>query len=421
MVSLLKYSTRIRELQLWSNPGFTQMYEQTERLSSYTLFPHLQALTFGSAGPEIDFVTRTMGNALLAVKALHYSAVPPQALDTIASKSPYLSSIELLLHFHQIVPEVSSSLLKLLSVSKNLADFGVASHSCDEIIWHAATQVPCLKRLTVDHITQFSNTPVKATFSTLVDLELCISTLSLATTVLQRARFPRLQKFQFIDWTAGQYPQEEIFAFLRALVCACNSATLATLEMYYNEGANHFVRAAPVQSEALRPLLALTNLQRLHLEPGWDWDVDDSLVLDMGKAWPHLRYLYLDPGRSWKSERITFGALEQLAAMCPHLEVFGAVINSTLPSAPRRSSTRNEHLVLRQLRLGATSIGSAVRVAAYLSSLYPSLETVSGFDFEPMDEVETMWRERWERVEELVPVMVQVRKTEREVMRNLTC
>lgn len=63
----------------------------------------------------------------------------------------------------------------------------------------------------------------------------------------------------------------------------------------------------------------------------WSWDLDDALIRDMATSWPQIRHLVLDPNDCWVSpSRITLQGLEPLVVHCPHLEVFGAVINATL-------------------------------------------------------------------------------------------
>jgi len=128
--------------------------------------------------------------------------------------------------------------------------------------------------------------------------------------------------------------------------------------------------------ETLSPLLSLSNLTHLQLEPYRGFDIGDDMLRHLSLAFPHLYSLILGSLTFlWPiPSRITLIGLIPLIANCPKLHHLGIVIDATIiPDTFIFSPTQNTNI--KTLQVGCSRISSliGVTVAPFLMDLFPNV------------------------------------------------
>ncbi|KAJ6517404.1 hypothetical protein C8R47DRAFT_252878 [Mycena vitilis] len=164
-----------------------------------------------------------------------------------------------------------------------------------------------------------------------------------------------------------------------------------------------------VCSAQLLPLLSFTNLQTVFLASPVGFDLDDSMVADMARAWPRVKLLYLFSSRSPRNAplHVTLGGLLPLAQFCPQLsDLMISLDASVLPpkwQTRRKAAQRVSQSCFHDLSVKHSPVGEPLAVAAFLSSIFPALSGVrTDWDYEFRTEQELLAADP-ERAEELEP------------------
>jgi len=411
-------------------------------LLSTSLFPSLRALSCNNFSVvEAEFVLKTVGETLT------YVAIPitPPSLDILASRTFTAELTCLRLEGLPANSQVHHHLADLAPVMHAIVKKGVHLRRLEvqmndtATIWPAACQLPLLE-LDVDLTPvsrpfDFPATNAKPVLSTLLTLRIRASAFEDVIALLQNASYPRLAHLNIFFFSSIQPSHFVVASLFSAIAASCSLTTLKNIELVCENDIDR--TEGPIGSDAFQPLLRFGQLERLWLALGWTWDMNDVLIRDMARAWPRMKTLQLDPA-NWCSPEgnwITLQGLEPLATHCPELVLFGATIDArtvppmdptpTLtPVSPRRASPS----MLRNLYLGDSKINDAPQVAAYLSRLFPKIESIAAYQkhllFGDLAEVElddeeyerAQGRQRWSEVVALVPLMADVREEERMIL-----
>ncbi|KAJ7218384.1 hypothetical protein GGX14DRAFT_436901 [Mycena pura] len=174
----------------------------------------------------------------------------------------------------------------------------------------------------------------------------------------------------------------------------------------------------------LFPLFTLTTLTSVTLAGPVGLDLDDTVAAEIARAWPRIRSLRLDLAGSLYQRvppRTTLRALLTFARLCPHLWRLSLPINAHSVPKWRKAQTAAEarptQRCLRSLYVGDSPVGTPLDVAAYLSSIFPKLQWVSGGKVDPRGEPVRAdvlaGRRKWKAVEAALPVLQKVRAEER--------
>ncbi|THH31656.1 hypothetical protein EUX98_g2540 [Antrodiella citrinella] len=298
------------------------------------------------------------------------------------------------------------------------------------VLWDAASQLPSLQWLSVDfenlHTFMLGARSTRRVFSDLTFLDIRTPEIAYATMLLHDSLHPQLRHLQYLSQAERQASHALATSLFEAIADSCSPAVLTDLDFFIEnleELSEEHLIFDPIRSSALRPLLRFTRLTTFSLDLFWSWDLDNSLIQEMAHAWPQLKVLRLDPnfyGPPAES-RITLRGLEPLAMHCPHLQVFGATIDATtLPAdgpLPIINTGQAPQSPLTSLLVGDSKIQSFLRVARYLSRLFPALQRIQTYDllnvWEGMEEEVEFAGELWREVVTLVQVMALVREQER--------
>ncbi|KAI9058493.1 hypothetical protein FKP32DRAFT_1761929 [Trametes sanguinea] len=233
----------------------------------------------------------------------------------------------------------------------------------------------------------------------------------------------------------------------------------------------------PIGEKTLEPLMSMPQLEDIMLHIGCPFDLDDELLRKLAGAWRDIDRLILgraypipeyqesedeDDGAmssapeatpdqtdeerprplrpcAWRRPRASILTLHAFAVLCPRLTVLGLEVVADLTKYPRCDRERRPHPQMPQHPLDTLFVGLSpidadpLSVAAFLSDWFPWLAEVNS-SWEEVDEGDPEaeagdedgilefddWSEahasrvRWNRVQDLVPKLVEVRRQERQ-------
>ncbi|TRM66506.1 hypothetical protein BD626DRAFT_159505 [Schizophyllum amplum] len=172
----------------------------------------------------------------------------------------------------------------------------------------------------------------------------------------------------------------------------------------------------------LEPLLAFGNLTEVCIRVAYPPDPTDADLRALASAWPRLRWLDLSSSCDWAPyprPRATLWGLVPFAEHCPSLVRLALLVDACVPrrysGKPGRGAACG---ALTELHVGASPIAGATLVAAFLSDIFPRLETVDCNEVTTLHLEEEAQRERkrqrvWDKVERLLPTLGAIRVFER--------
>lgn len=163
-----------------------------------------------------------------------------------------------------------------------------------------------------------------------------------------------------------------------------------------------------VSIDSLRPLLSFTNLIHVRLHHPCGFDLDDEDIKTMAKAWPQLGVLHIEKDTfplQWARSKLTLQCLLPIAQYCTKIGSIVLYLDATTiaPVSPRQE-IRNHSLVHLDVR--SSPILAAPKVAAFLSDIFPRIETVkSEKRFVKEDRTHVRVLPMWGEVEDLISVL----------------
>lgn len=119
-------------------------------------------------------------------------------------------------------------------------------------------------------------------------------------------------------------------------------------------------------------------MRHFKLDTACKWDLCDDDMEELAFAWPDLRTLLLDPTNQWSlPHRITLRSLATLAALCPHVETLGLVLD-TSTTDPNELNYDVQNNACETLYVGDSEITKdALRdVCDFLTAVYPNVDAV---------------------------------------------
>ncbi|KAF7374261.1 hypothetical protein MSAN_00309100 [Mycena sanguinolenta] len=395
-----EYAPRIKFLFLndsrhgSDSDAWTPVFEMlSAALETQHLFPNLRTLSW------------TVRETLV----LGVLATPAQLafLPTLSKRCPLLTSVTL-----TTVPQLyvtcrprslmvcTMSLLQRLHVG-----------SIDQSAFEHLSQLVTLKSLAIQHTPEFVP-PAAADasrFPQLRDLSLGRVSHEFLTAFIQMNAF---WSFKRLDIYMTSVPTATETTRLYALIgnkCDHAALTILTLDACHHSNPLpvDLLATGVVAFDALRPLLQFKALREICLVAPGGFSLDDAGIEVLAQAWSHVWSLRL-PGSGYHGSppRATLGGIRAFARHCPRLMFLATPFDASV--VPDEGVLPNERsTAVRFLDVDDGVLVDPAAVAAYLFSMFPSLETIDtardGGVAEDVQERADRLHGLWKEVERLHP------------------
>ncbi|KAJ7644775.1 hypothetical protein FB45DRAFT_999700 [Roridomyces roridus] len=313
-----------------------------------------------------------------------------------------------------LIPEAQQQISALIRGLRNLQSLQVDTPFADlAVLVHLGK----LRSLTTLQISPMPAGP----YSAMYDQDLFSNLLSVDLHFTESDQLPG-----FI-LTMATTPSEQVLrAVFEALSERVDPKSLCTLSVKHMHRVRE--RRDALTGDIFKSLVSFVNLNIVCILTSDGYKLDDVLMGELARAWPHLMDLKLQT--TWNDHRqaslITLLSLRTLASHCPQLRflelTFDATSTPTVQPQLGPSNERMLHFDLFSLNAAHSPISSAIDVARYLSALFPRLAGVRGaYDHYAEEEVETeeeraevKWSALWREVQALLPVLNDIRGEEYE-------
>ncbi|KAG5652647.1 hypothetical protein H0H81_004203 [Sphagnurus paluster] len=189
------------------------------------------------------------------------------------------------------------------------------------------------------------------------------------------------------------------------------ASSLATIQIhpYKKPPSSKPPAANRISIEHIHPLFTFHNLESLKIEVFGEVNLGDVALEQMAKTWPKLKSLVLSDFTTSSEPRATLASLKAFALHCKNLEKlqfsFDARRHYSTETIPRVYNTS-----LKFLGVSRSPLRSATDVAAFLSDIFPRLQTIE-CPYRVDGGVDKI-RDTWNRVLGLHKVFVAVRAQE---------
>ncbi|KAJ7495627.1 hypothetical protein FB451DRAFT_1478653 [Mycena latifolia] len=265
---------------------------------------------------------------------------------------------------HPSIPTISAFLRGLMHVQV------LAVHGLDQLAIAHLAQLPRLKVLMLRGSFESYAPPdepsgdaslVPGAFSALEKLTFMRATLDCVTGFLAQTSNCPLVKFE-IAAVSPEPTEPTSRAFYTALARHCTQASLRDIRI---------IRAHAVVADTIQPLLSFNSLVSVHLAHPVGFDLDDSAILAMARAWPQLQFLSLivRPARHMGC-RVTLQGVSAFAAHCPILHTLELMFNATVVPEIHDISPRAAQESLSFIDVALSPIGAPHRVAEFLGGIF---------------------------------------------------
>ncbi|KAH7884321.1 hypothetical protein F5I97DRAFT_1440431 [Phlebopus sp. FC_14] len=217
------------------------------------------------------------------------------------------------------------------------------------------------------------------------------------------------------DWSTCIRSFGEMTRTLAAKVSAVRLKKLFFVVMSFKDPS---LEAIPiVRMDDIKPFFVFHNVTHIDLTPRCIIDIDDEMVKCMALAWPNIRILTVKQyDKQYVPPKVTLTGLVSLIQHCPRLVTFCLAIDATVvPKDPLASPNTGVNDRITVIEIDDSPVESPGLVAAYLSAFMPRLKEIGSWaDFKsrPMGPVEQGYREKWHLVARLVEAFTMVRSQE---------
>ncbi|KAJ7162660.1 hypothetical protein C8R43DRAFT_1104776 [Mycena crocata] len=134
-----------------------------------------------------------------------------------------------------------------------------------------------------------------------------------------------------------------------------------------------------IKTRALRRFLVFANMREVALEIVGGFDLDDTLVLEMARAWPHIVSLSFTPECPLRiTRRVTLAGLRSFAQYCPNLDFLKIEFDAQAvpPIEPPHSGRITTASALAYLQTGYSPIINSSAVTDFLFNIFPKLTSI---------------------------------------------
>ncbi|KAG6879095.1 hypothetical protein C0992_005240 [Termitomyces sp. T32_za158] len=363
-----------------------------------------------------------------------------RAFEDIVTRMPKISLIDLRFEFS--VRLIEEDVIRLLSDLPNLQRVILPRFCLTAKVAEAASRLSKLQTLEYQYhwyqgqgdrgdIADFRPKLTEGSFPSLFDLSMTI-TFADATNFLTIPFSPSNLTIMYLDSPATETPIT-LSAFLSTISEACpllKSLTVASASHNDPELTSPLKKEDCVTIKTLRPVLKCPNLISFEIDHHYPLHLELSDMEEIATSWPGVETLLLNNQPAYlDNSNLTLRALLPFALHCPKLQMLGLFMNATTTDFPAADCASAYQLPtfrsLRCLSVGVSLIQEEGAVALFLSQICPlhcgiemGVTWESSVSQEVVDKLEPRLK-KWEKVEELLPLLTKLRFEERERARLL--
>ncbi|KAJ7776890.1 hypothetical protein DFH07DRAFT_936793 [Mycena maculata] len=160
----------------------------------------------------------------------------------------------------------------------------------------------------------------------------------------------------------------------------------------------------------LRPLSCFSNLVSVSIGVLHGFDIDDVVLSDLARAWPHLQELSLATEKHESTPRATLCGLQALAQHCAKLRTVEITFDATNVPPVTTDEPQIVQRNLVSLNVAFSPIAAAFPVARYLSGTFVNLKEIE-------THFASQYQSKWTEVGDILE-LIEVRADERARERN---
>ncbi|KAF8218381.1 hypothetical protein K438DRAFT_25811 [Mycena galopus ATCC 62051] len=393
---VLVYSKRVRQLTM-EGDDYTAPYLETLRLCfpGQHLFPNIEDLDWGVLEkPIFPHIAFFLGPRLTTLSVGYFStAAHLSFLGIVAIRCPLLAVVEIVFSDDLQLELDQMDGMKLVNHLRSLSYFVRALRhlktltvpSLDCAAFDHIARLPTFASLTLTNqfpiitVAASTNPPDGRLFGSLQSLSLTGTTIDVLSAIIAQVTQASIRNVwvSFPELTTSHV----LVQLYAAIAASCSHGSLTNLSLHYPSSFNPQTASAfSMSGSHLRPLFAYTNITEVSLWAPAGFELDDAIVADMARAWPHIRRLKLSASDTHIQPTVTLGSLLYFARHCPTLAFLHLALNAT--TIPKLQSgtgaERVQQLCLQILYLPSSPITSSTLVAVFLSNVFPNLDQVGG-------------------------------------------
>ncbi|KAJ7612893.1 hypothetical protein DFH06DRAFT_1307976 [Mycena polygramma] len=422
------YAIRVENFCFESEPGLANILPALNLcFACGSLYPHLKRLSYASIlGVDFGYIRIFLTHTLVGIDLqCSPSIIHCSMISALGRVCPGLKDIEISFGdgpdcgAEDAISDLLCSLHHLTSVSVPCPDLPALK---------AIAQRPSITSLHLWRLPDFalSNLPTAPWFLQLRSLAVDYTDVYAATTFLQMAVYMQLRSLDvgFEDL----FSVAEMEKFFKALAGSCSHSALESVSLATQDIDKAQIEGAAavqfaVTDHLLRMLTCFGNITTLNISSWVEFDVGDSTLEALARAWPRLNTFklclsYPRPPDWPLPLRVTVQSLYTFARYCPNLRALELTLNATtdpLPSeniaTPRISITQE---CLTELGVNQSPISNPPAIAGVLSGIFPNLRKIVhtpciGHRSQGCDTL----KKDWATVAALLPHFAVVRKDER--------
>ncbi|KAG6902354.1 hypothetical protein C0995_001151 [Termitomyces sp. Mi166 len=369
----------------------------------------------------------------LARETLSKSSQIACVFEDVVTRMPKISSIDLRFEFS--VRLIEEDVIRLFSNLPNLHTIILPRFCLTAKIAETVSRLGKLQTLEYqyhwyqgrgdpDDIKDFRPRLIEGSFPSLFDFSTTI-TFTDATKFLTIPFSPSNLTIMYLDSPAMETPST-LSAFLNTIPEACPLVKSLTVVSAPSDGPEFTPPGKEdcVTIDVLRPLFKCPNLTSFEIEHHYPLHLELSDIEEIATSWPGVERLMLNnQPRYLENSNLTLRALLPFARHCPKLRMLGLFMNATTTDFPAPDSSSVYQLPtfrsLYRLSVGVSLIQEEGAVALFLSQMCPLYcEIEMGVTWEDSVSQEVLDKllprsKRWEKVEELLPLLTKLRIEER--------
>ncbi|KAJ7037991.1 hypothetical protein C8F04DRAFT_1090953 [Mycena alexandri] len=376
------------------------------------LFQNLKTLNWEHLDDEFHYIRLFLSSTLTSLRFALTSFPAVSLLSTLASVCPRLTDVS----------------IKSSGYTKEISEFVCAIQRPEKLkLLVHLSRLQTLKSLDLNTLPSglnMSSVQGTNTFSALRTLRLTESDSVLTTEFLGLCSGVPLKKFGrcFDEFTTAA----KMHALFIAMAAGFSHTSLEQLVL--DNGCEEAAGADPavylISHHSLLPLLCFTNLVILCIASPMGFDLDDGAVSDFARALPHVETFQL-------TACFPTHIPPNHPRYCPRLSTLGIALDAT--TVPTIDLNRSQDGGVLQLNLGCldvehSTVGRAMPVARFLSSVFPNLDTIyTHREHFPNGEEEMLehgvaigHHNRWKEVAELLFEVPAIREEGRALERKVS-